>query len=94
MRQFLNVLTRIYSILFQWEVPYTFYTIMSYFIHLPIIVVIENFGVWTQRDGLKLFFKNIPINKRRINFQKREIIVGVVLKDAKNLQIKNYDDIS
>lgn len=57
-------------------------------------LVIENYGTWTQENGLKQLYKNIPLVKRRINFKKSEIVVGVVLQDVKNLQIKNYDDIA
>ncbi|CAG9822647.1 unnamed protein product [Phaedon cochleariae] len=55
---------------------------------------IEHFGKWTPDEGMTQFYKNIPTSVRRKNFQQSEIIVSVVVKNPKSLDVKNFDDFS
>lgn len=58
------------------------------------ILVTEDYGSWNQERGLTVYYKNVPNAKKRKNFRKAEIVVGVVLKDLQKLHITNFDDIS
>lgn len=57
------------------------------------VLVFEYYGNWSEKYGIIYNYKNTPNAKRRRDFKRSEIIIGVALKSYENIQGVNFDDV-
>ncbi|XP_018580226.1 uncharacterized protein LOC108917896 [Anoplophora glabripennis] len=56
-------------------------------------LIVENYGIWTENTGIRLYYDGNSFAKRRRDFRKLHITVSAVVHNIENVKLKDFDDI-
>ncbi|KAJ8944992.1 hypothetical protein NQ318_010194, partial [Aromia moschata] len=57
------------------------------------ILIIENYGTWSKKNGIRILHE-VPLLERRRNLQNYTLHVGTVVNNLASLEVKNINDIT